>query len=42
MTLRNRGEPRGPALMAPVIEAAMRSANDRDLQDLKRRLEGTV
>jgi hypothetical protein len=42
MTLRNRGEPRGPALMAPVMEAAMRSANDRDLQDLKRRLEGTV
>jgi hypothetical protein len=40
MTLRNRGEPGGFAkVAAPVIEAAMRRANRKDLQRLKEILE---
>ena len=42
MTLRNRGEPSGFAKVgAPVMAAAMRRANRKDLQALKRVLEGT-
>ena len=42
MTLRNRGEPAGFAkVTAPVMEAAMRRANQKDLANLKRILEGT-
>jgi hypothetical protein len=41
MTLRNRGEPSGfPRLAAPVMAAAMRRANTKDLQQLKTLLEG--
>ena len=41
MTLRNRGEPSGFArLSAPVMAAAMRRANRRDLRLLKSLLEG--
>ena len=41
MTLRNHGEPSGVSkLMAPMIAAAMRSANEKDLANLKRILEG--
>jgi uncharacterized membrane protein len=41
MTLRNHGEPSGVSkLMAPMIQAAMRSANEKDLANLKRILEG--
>ena len=40
MTLRNRGEPKGfSKLAAPVLAAAMRRANQRDLERLKRILE---
>lgn len=41
MTLRNRGEPAGfGKVAAPIMAAAMRRANRRDLQRLKRLLEG--
>jgi uncharacterized protein YndB with AHSA1/START domain len=40
MTLRNRGEPAGFAkVTAPVMAAAMRRANQKDLANLKRLLE---
>ena len=40
MTLRNRGEPRGfSKLVAPMMEAAMRRANRKDLARLKQLLE---
>jgi hypothetical protein len=40
MTLRNRGEPAGfSRLVAPLIATAMRRANRKDLQRLKRLLE---
>ncbi|PZF83882.1 SRPBCC family protein [Jiangella anatolica] len=40
MTLRNRGEPAGFAKVAgPVLAAAMRRANEKDLARLKRLLE---
>jgi uncharacterized protein YndB with AHSA1/START domain len=40
MTLRNRGEPAGfGRVAAPVMAAAMRRANDKDLATLKRILE---
>src|SRR5262249_2314785 len=40
MTLRNRGEPAGFArLTAPALAAAMRRANRKDLQRLKKILE---
>jgi uncharacterized membrane protein len=40
MSLRNRGEPSGFALVtAPVMSAAMRRANEADLRRLKARLE---
>ena len=40
MTLRNRGEPAGfGRVAAPVMAAAMRRANDKDLASLKRILE---
>jgi uncharacterized membrane protein len=42
MTLRNRGEPAGfGKIAAPIMAAAMRRANRKDLQRLKRLLEGT-
>jgi hypothetical protein len=41
MTLRNRGTPTGFAkLAAPMMAAAMRRANDKDLARLKSVLEG--
>jgi uncharacterized membrane protein len=41
MTLRNHGEPSGVSkLMTPMIAAAMRSANEKDLAKLKQILEG--
>ena len=41
MTLRNRGEPSGFAKVGtPLMEAAMRRANRKDLIQLKRILEG--
>ena len=40
MTLRNRGEPAGFArFAAPLMERAMRQANQKDLQRLKSILE---
>jgi uncharacterized protein YndB with AHSA1/START domain len=40
MTLRNRGEPTGfSRVAAPVMAAAMRRANEKDLANLKRILE---
>jgi hypothetical protein len=40
MSLRNRGEPAGLAkVTAPVMAAAMRRANEKDLARLKRILE---
>ena len=40
MTLRNRGEPAGfGRIAAPVMAAAMRRANEKDLKALKRILE---
>ena len=40
MTLRNRGEPAGfGKVAAPVMAAAMRRANDKDLANLKRIME---
>src|SRR6266496_3046473 len=42
MTLRNRGEPPGFArVTAPVMAAAMRRANEKDLARLKRILESS-
>jgi hypothetical protein len=42
MTLRNRGEPSGFGKVAgPVMAAAMRRANQKDLANLKRLLERT-
>jgi uncharacterized protein YndB with AHSA1/START domain len=42
MTLRNRGEPTGfRAVAAPLIARAMRRANEKDLRNLKRVLEGS-
>ncbi len=41
MTLRNRGEPAGfGRIAAPIMAAAMRRANGKDLRRLKRLLEG--
>ena len=41
MTLQNRGEPTGVSkLVAPMIAAAMKSANAKDLAKLKEILEG--
>jgi len=41
MTLRNRGEPAGFArVTAPMMAASMRRANQKDLANLKRILEG--
>ena len=40
MTLRNRGEPAGfKKVAAPLMARAMRRANEKDLQALKRILE---
>ena len=42
MTLRNRGEPAGfSKLVAPFVSAAMRRANIKDLDRLRRHLEST-
>jgi uncharacterized protein YndB with AHSA1/START domain len=41
MTLRNRGEPSGfSKIAAPVMAAAMRRANEKDLRNLRAILEG--
>jgi uncharacterized protein YndB with AHSA1/START domain len=43
MTLRNRGEPVGfSKLAAPIMAAAMRRANRKDLRRLKQLLEGPL
>jgi uncharacterized membrane protein len=43
MTLRNRGEPSGfSTLAAPIIARAMRRANGKDLQRLKKLLESQI
>jgi hypothetical protein len=43
MTLRNRGAPSGPARLAsPLVAAAMRRANRKDLARLKALLEGAA
>jgi uncharacterized protein YndB with AHSA1/START domain len=43
MTLRNRGEPSGFArVAAPVMAAAMRRANEKDLRKLRAVLEGRM
>lgn len=39
MTLRNRGEPSGLKVAAPLLAGAMRRANRKDLARLKRILE---
>jgi hypothetical protein len=40
MTLRNRGEPAGFSKLAvPIMAGAIRRANRRDLQELRRILE---
>jgi uncharacterized membrane protein len=42
MTLRNRGTPTGfAAVLVPIMGAAMRRANRRDLQRLRKRLAGS-
>ena len=43
MKLRNRGEPPGFAnVTAPVMAGAMRRANRKDLEQLKRLIEATA
>jgi hypothetical protein len=43
MTLRNRGEPAGfSRLAAPLLAAAMRRANRKDLKRLKTTLEAHI
>jgi uncharacterized membrane protein len=43
MTLRNRGEPAGfKVIAAPLMARAMRRANQKDLDRLKKLLEGAV
>ena len=43
MTLRNRGRPSGfTAVAGPVLVAAMKRANHKDLAALRERLEGTA
>jgi uncharacterized membrane protein len=42
MTLRNRGQPSGfSRFVAPFMALAVRKANEKDLRNLKARLEGT-
>jgi hypothetical protein len=42
MTLRNRGEPSGfSKVAAPMMAAAMRRANEKDVRRLKELLEAT-
>jgi hypothetical protein len=43
MTLRNRGEPAGfSRLVAPIMAAAVRRANQSDLERLRKTLEPTT